>query len=169
MSPTLKLGDILFVHPYDGRRIRRGDVVVFRSSGRTLPVVHRVLFQDTQGIITIGDNNDSVDSDCSEPCHIAGRVVYAQKGTKLRHVHGGSVGNLIGGAMRLRRRMHTRLCKVLHPIYDGLARSGTFGDGMCSRCEPGLFPLEETVKLSCSFFGVPLRYGGLYPSSMPGR
>lgn len=130
MAPTIHEGNILFVSPYEGRRIRCGDVVVYRSVGRSLPIVHRVLYQDAHGIRTVGDNNDRADWDFLEPRHIAGQVVYAQMDTKLRRVHGGSLGYLIGGAMRLRRMVYRRLCNVLHPAYDWLARSGIFS-GRC--------------------------------------
>jgi signal peptidase I len=127
MAPTIKKGSILFVSPYEGRRIRCGDVVVFRTAGRSLPVVHRVLNQGVQGIRTVGDNNDRGDSDFLGPCDISGQVVYVQGEHGLRTVHGGSFGCLIGGAMRLRRMVYQRLCNALHPIYDWLARSGIFG------------------------------------------
>jgi len=48
MLPTLRAGDALWVVPYDGARIRRGDVVVFcppPAAGAEVghPVVHRVV------------------------------------------------------------------------------------------------------------------------------
>jgi signal peptidase I len=126
MAPTINEGNVLFVRPYEGRSIRCGDVVVFRSISRTLPVVHRVLNQGARGIRTMGDNNDRVDSDLLDPGDIAGQVVYAQRANRLRRVHGGNLGWLIGGAMRLRRIVHRRLCNAFHPMYDWLARSGIF-------------------------------------------
>jgi len=126
MRPTLRVGDVLHVRPYNGRKIRRGDVIVFTAPGSCAAVVHRVISYDAGLIATRGDNNDLADSYSAPAGDVIGRVVYAQKGKRLRRTYGGSVGGLVGWAMRMRRVMSQRLCSLFRPIYHRAARSGIF-------------------------------------------
>ncbi|XHG04994.1 hypothetical protein AWENTII_008246 [Aspergillus wentii] len=60
MAPAFRPGDILFMSNHDGN-VAIGDLPVCWPSGRSYPMVHRVvrvLYQDTeQFILTKGDNN----------------------------------------------------------------------------------------------------------------
>jgi len=126
MSPTIRRSDILHVLPCNGAKINVGDVVVFKSAGRPLPTVHRALSQVDFGIITMGDNNDRADPDCLNPSDIIGRVVYLQRGSKLKRVRGGWSGSLIGRVMRVRRLLDHRISRIAFPLYDLLARYRIF-------------------------------------------
>jgi hypothetical protein len=126
MSPTIRRSDLLYVSSYDGAKVRPGDVAVFKSTGLPLPTVHRVLSQDDLGIITRGDNNDSSDPDHLSPSDVIGRVVYLQRGSKLKRVRGGLPGSVIGRVMRLRRLLDYRLSRIGHPAYEWLAQHKIF-------------------------------------------
>jgi signal peptidase len=62
MAPGYERGDLLLLNLWD-RPVRVGDVVVFKQSGREIPIVHRVLRVHVRAadqktfILTKGDNN----------------------------------------------------------------------------------------------------------------
>lgn len=61
MEPGFYRGDILFLHQPKGP-IHSGDIIVFNTDGREIPIVHRVIkvHEDKKGdplILTKGDNN----------------------------------------------------------------------------------------------------------------
>ena len=63
MNPTLKAPDILHVIPYNGGKIKCGDVIVFEhpeGDGKNR-ITHRVISVDSNGIRTHGDNNCNID------------------------------------------------------------------------------------------------------------
>lgn len=126
MTPTIGRSDFLYVSSCDGRKVRPGDVVVFKSAGQSLPTVHRVLSQDAFGIKTVGDNNDRVDPECLDPGDIIGRVDYLRRGPKLKRVRGGRLGSLMGRVMRLRRLLDCGLSRIGHPTYEWLIRYKIF-------------------------------------------
>jgi signal peptidase I len=126
MTPTIRRSDVLRISSYDGKRVRPGDVVVFKSTGQTVLTVHRVLSRDATGIKTAGDNNDEVDPEYLKPGDIIGRVDYLQRGFKLKRVHRGWSGSLIGRVMRLRRLLDYRLSRIGRPAYEWLIRHKVF-------------------------------------------
>ena len=100
MRPLLKPGDRLQVISYHRQRIRRGDVVVFLPPGGPAKIIHRVVSAGSHGIKTRGDNCSRVDQWVLSPDRILGRVVYKLKGRRRRRVFGGSLGHLLGVAIR---------------------------------------------------------------------
>ena len=125
MNPTLKSGDRLFVVPYDDRRIRLGDVVVFFSPENGNKITHRVISAHSKGIRTQGDHNISADPWVLSPDRILGRVKYVQRGTRRRGVFGGKIGLLFAGIARVLRMVDSSMSSLLHPAYDWLSKSGT--------------------------------------------
>jgi len=59
MVPTFYRGDMIIV--YGEKNLKVGDVVVFDSSDRKYPIIHRVYEIRDGGIVTKGDNNPSTD------------------------------------------------------------------------------------------------------------
>jgi signal peptidase len=61
MYPFLKKGDIIIIHPIPLAEIKRGDIVVFQSSGKI--VAHRLIIKkkDQSGYLTRGDTCPSID------------------------------------------------------------------------------------------------------------
>ena len=101
MNPTLKTPDRLQVVPYQGEKIQRGDVIVFRPPGTHNMVVHRVSSVNAQGIRTRGDKNSDIDPGILSPDRIVGRVVSAQWGNRWRPIHGGLRGGLYSLVVRV--------------------------------------------------------------------
>jgi signal peptidase I len=112
MNPTLRPSDILHIRPYEDRKIRLGDVVVFAPSEGGQPIVHRVVSKEAHGVRTKGDNNTSIDPQILEPSRIIGQVVSAQRETKTRRVYGGIAGRVIGRLMNLRGIIDGKLSAV---------------------------------------------------------
>jgi signal peptidase I len=126
MNPTLKAGDRLSVISYNGRQIRRGDVVVFLSPENSQQITHRVISVNSQGIRTRGDNNIHIDSSVLKPKDILGRVVCAQRRNKLIRIYGGKKGQYYALTIRAIHRIDSAIYLLLRPIYHKLAESGVF-------------------------------------------
>lgn len=124
MYPALKPGDRLHVTPYDGRRIRRGDVVVFHTEEDNQNVVHRVVAIEPDGVRTWGDYNCNADSRRVKPSEIIGHVVYAQRGKRRARVYGGVLGRMLGWMTRSRLAVKRWVEVLLRPAYWRLAESG---------------------------------------------
>lgn len=110
MNPTLAEGDLLTATPYGDEPIKNGDVIYFRSRDR-LMVVHRVTSVTEDGVQTMGDDNPAVDPYFIKRDDIAGKVVAAQRGQKVRKVRGGR-----GGRLTMRKN------RVVSSILRGGAR-----------------------------------------------
>jgi hypothetical protein len=126
MNPTLKAGDRLHIIPYDGKRIRRGDVIVFIPAGSDSRIIHRVVSINCHGIRTRGDNCCQLDPWILKPDHILGRVVYARRRNRRLRVFGGSLGHLLGVTIRVINAIDQRVSGLLHPAYEWSARAGMF-------------------------------------------
>ncbi len=126
MNPILKAGDGIWVMPYDGKNIRRGDVIVFTPPEGDSKIIHRVVACEKQGIKTKGDNNSDFDQFLLSPDKILGQVVYARRGRELRKIYGGTTGRMIAGAIRIGQSIKERLFFLLSPAYRWFIRSGVF-------------------------------------------
>ena len=126
MNPTLKPGDQLWITPYNGQKVQRGDVVVFISPGDGSRVVHRIVSLDPSGIRTQGDNNNRVDPWLFSHDEILGRVFSAERGNRRRRVFGGQIGQLLGVATRAIKAIDVSICSRFRPAYDRLAMAGVF-------------------------------------------
>ena len=126
MGPIIKRSDILYVLPYNKTKIQIGDIVVFKYSGQTMPTVHRVLRSNGSGITTMGDNNNSADPHSLKSTDIIGKVVSLERRSKLKRVHGGWLGSLVGRSMRLRRLLDWHVSRFAHPLYELLVRHKIF-------------------------------------------
>jgi hypothetical protein len=126
MNPTLKPGDRLQIIPYDRKRIRRGDVVVFIPPGGDTKITHRVISVDSCGIRTRGDNSSYLDPWVLRPDHIHGRVVWAKRENRQRRVFGGAIGQLFGVTIRAIHAIDVSISSRLRPAYQRLARAGVF-------------------------------------------
>ena len=124
MYPTLQVGDGMKVLPYNGRRIRPGDVVVFQHPGGKHFIVHRVVRLDGQGIHTRGDNQFDVDSLPLQPTHIIGRVAGVSRGDRTWSLAAGWRGQMVAAFARIRRLSISWTTKTLRPVYRGLVNSG---------------------------------------------
>lgn len=131
MKPTLKPGDTLQVIPYDDRKIRRGDVIVFLSHEDDTKITHRVISIDSQGVRTRGDNNKCIDPQVLSLDNILGLAVSAQRKNRRVRIYGGTRGILYAKAIRAIHMIDCRISSLLRPFYYWLVQSGVF-----NRCVP---------------------------------
>jgi hypothetical protein len=124
MFPTLRTGDVLYVRPLNGQAIRCGDVAVFVPDEASPLVVHRIVSRTEAGFASMGDDNESPDSQLLLQRDIIGLVFLAENRGKSRRIHGGVVGRFQGFLRRLRSATERNLSDALRPAYRFLTRSG---------------------------------------------
>ena len=124
MNFTLRAGDELQVKPYEGKKIRVGDVVVFNSPENGRRITHRVISVNSKGIRTRGDNNKNIDLWILSPENIIGRVIYAQRGNIRKKVLGGFAGELFSATVRSIKVLDSRITLLLRPGYRWMVRTG---------------------------------------------
>lgn len=108
MTGTFRPGDMLIVRDVTFEAIRPGDVVAFRAPGRAddaTMIVHRVVARAVDGLVTQGDACGAPDAARVQATDLVGRVIQAQRGTRLRPAPGGIAGRCWARALRLRRRV----------------------------------------------------------------
>ncbi|MBN2465612.1 S26 family signal peptidase [candidate division WOR-3 bacterium] len=151
MNPTLRVPDVLWVEPYGNRPVRAGDVVCFASPELDTNIVHRVIsvrpsspvsahrspvtglrssvlgLPSPVAIRTQGDNNPLADIRVLAPADLLGRVVAAQRGTRLRSIHGGHAGLMVAWSIKLGKALWGVLAGVASVVYQSLIKGGRFG------------------------------------------
>jgi signal peptidase len=143
MNPTLKAPDILSVVPYNERKIRCGDVIVFVPTGGNRRITHRVISVDKEGIKTRGDNNSDIDSFILKPDNILGRVVYARRGNRRLRIYGGLAGRLFVYTVKVLKKIDTGISFLLHPIYHWLSKTGLFRRLVPLRLKPRIISFKR--------------------------
>lgn len=126
---------MLLVEPYRGRKIRRGDVVVFRLPESSETVVHRVVAFSEKGPVTKGDANDAADPWALSPEAVTGKVRYACTASGVRRVHGGPLGVFTAAAVRARRFAARLLVPILRPSLP-VVRNRLFSRLWVRVCKP---------------------------------
>jgi signal peptidase len=153
MNPSLKAGDILKVVPYQGNKIRVGDIVVFHPPGGQSQVVHRVVSLDMRGVIrTRGDNNSN-----NDPCdlsvdRITGHVVSVQRGAKHIPICGGRRGSISANVRRAAKIFSRVFSNMLHPAYHYLARKGVFRKLLYPYFKPRIICYRRTNGVEMQLF-----------------
>ncbi len=145
MNPTLRAPDRLRLVPCQGKRIRPGDVIVFRPHGSDNMVVHRVISVNAQGIRTRGDGNSGSDRWFLSPDRIVGRVVWAQWGSGWRPIYGGFRGGLYSLAVTAIRMIDSKISSLLHPIYRRLARTGVLRRWLPARMQTRVLSFDRST------------------------
>jgi hypothetical protein len=124
MNPTLTAGDELQLEPYNCKKIRVGDVVVFNVPEDGRKITHRVISVNSKGVRTLGDNNKIIDAWVLTTENIIGRVVYAQRGRRRRRVFGGSIGRFYVIVVRLMKMLVSGIAVLLRPVYRWMVQTG---------------------------------------------
>lgn len=124
MNPTLRAGDLLMVKPYGDKFVKKGDVIYLRQNDHRDNVVHRVIRATKEGVMTRGDNNPSNDPHLLNIEDIVGMVVSAQRGGKIRRVHGGRVGLLVMRKNRAAKFIISTSVRALRKPYRIIKDSG---------------------------------------------
>ncbi len=121
MYPTLRVGDGLVVMPYQGRPIKKGDLVVFKSPQDGKQVVHRVIRITERGIQTRGDNNRLPDPYELKPTDILGRVVKVRRGGRTLFKYNGFIGQQVAMFRRGKNRIGRFLYRLFSIPYQKIA------------------------------------------------
>ena len=129
MNPTLREPDLVTVQPYNGRVVRRGDVIYYRSPDEDKMVVHRVLDVNPSGapqgcLRTRGDNNPVFDPYFLPLANVKGQAIVAQRGRRRRPIYGGWGGIVFVFWARLWQRFRSVIARFLRGVYHGLAATG---------------------------------------------
>jgi signal peptidase len=79
MSPTIEVGDVIFVYPTSEASIEQGDIIAYTRDGNPNEVtthrVHEVVSQDgRRGFVTKGDANEEPDRGVVRPEYVVGSV-----------------------------------------------------------------------------------------------
>ncbi len=145
MKPTLVGPDLLYITPYRGGKLRRGDIIVFQVPGSDRKVTHRVMSADTNGIRTRGDANRKVDPYLLQPNDIIGSVHYVHRGNRRRRIYGGIIGQLsaLTGRANLLRVVDKRVSALFHPTYHRLSSTGAFRRLLPRRLNPRVFSFKR--------------------------
>ena len=81
MVPTLQVGDLIIVNPFD-HNLEKGDVIVYERPNAGYLVIHRIYEINDKGILTKGDHNC-----CPDPYLISEENVIGKwTGIKLPYV-----------------------------------------------------------------------------------
>ncbi|MCM1567437.1 MAG: signal peptidase I [Dehalobacter sp.] len=135
MYPTLRSLDVITVTPYNGQKVRRGDIIVFISPKvSNLKVAHRVVAINSNGIITRGDHSKENDAWVLQDFDVIGKVESARRNQKLIKVKNGVAGELIGLVHHIkilcklftRERIFVPISPPFVFIYRFLSKSGIF-------------------------------------------
>lgn len=127
MSPTLKTGDLLYVDTSPGRKIRPGDIIVFRPQADVGLVAHRVFQVGSQcGYSTLADSNSLPDDWMVSEESILGRVILVRRNNRMLTPLGGRLGVMRQQALRLRRVVVHTLFNLLRAVFLSMARFRIF-------------------------------------------
>jgi len=136
MNPTLREPEIIEILPYDGRRVRAGDVVFLLPREADHAVVHRVVRVTPAGISTQGDNNAEEDALLLQPSDIEGQVVAAWRGQRRRVIAGGPTGRLTKRWLRPQAVIDGGMSRLFHPLYEALSRWGVIARLLPASLQP---------------------------------
>lgn len=124
MRPLLKPGDLLFVVPYRGARVRRGDVVVFSPPGGRGLITHRVVSGRGNIWRTCGDNNDRVDPWPLATENIIGKVTHVQRADHPRRLSSAAAGRFWAVLLRGLNGARRQVFHLGRPAYRWAAEHG---------------------------------------------
>ena len=120
MYPTLKEPEFLIIETIDTHHLRPGDIIVFNSSHRKIPIIHRIIRIRDGRFITRGDNSSGPDPDPVNPDCIIGRAYGVLTHTGIRRIRNGRTGMLKCQVYRIWKTMKLQFLKPL--LINGYTR-----------------------------------------------
>jgi signal peptidase I len=125
MEPTLKSLDIIYVTPYDDKKIKAGDVIAFIGP-EGQKIAHRVISVKNNKILTRGDNNIENDKLELTLKNIMGKVELIKRNNKTISIKGGFHGQILRIYHRVFKICRNIIYKILKAPYDIVSNSGIF-------------------------------------------
>jgi len=168
MNPTFKDADLLEVIPYDGRKIRCGDVITFMPSDAEISITHRVISVSEKGVRTLGDNNSYIDKGYIQPNEIIGRVVNTRRNNRQLYVYNGTMGRVYVIIIRSIRRIKITFRPILwlfRPIYLYLCHLGIFRKCIPFKTELKIFSFSRPNGVELQLFWGRRIIGRLLPGA----
>ncbi len=127
MNPTFIEPEMMTVIPYDaGSRIKKGDVICYKTETREDTIVHRIIEVKDSKIRTKGDSNANPDPYTIDRINVIGRVCESHRDGRMRRIYGGLLGVAEMHLVKVRRPVMRFISRLLHCVYHGLSRSGIF-------------------------------------------
>ncbi|MGE5410321.1 MAG: hypothetical protein ACM3MI_05115 [Clostridiales bacterium] len=118
MSSIFQDMDVLYY--MHNKRIRPGDVIVFKIPGHEHKITHRVISVGKKGIRTMGDCNPRPDNWLLRPNQILGYVAYGYRGKRIFSVLNGPAGIVNMFRIRFKRLIIKTAYPILSAIYNSL-------------------------------------------------
>lgn len=122
MNPVLREPELMEVIKVPANKLRKGDVILFRSPEKAINVVHRVIAINEDIFRTQGDNSLVPDSYTVDSHMILGRVVAAYRGQRRRVICGGLAGQFISMLCRIRKKILIRAGSELSLVYNSASK-----------------------------------------------
>jgi signal peptidase I len=123
MYPTFRYGDFVRIIPAAISNLRPGDVIVFRGNSPDRLIVHRVLRVISNGVITKGDANCSIDPEIVTKEKLLGCVRWFERRGKSFRTVGGCLGLLWAILLWQLIAIYFVFCSLGAIAYRMLARS----------------------------------------------
>jgi len=124
MYPTLSKRDLLETTPYQNKKPKVGDVILFLPPEEKNYFIHRIVNIGPKGFLTRGDNNSDIDAWALQEEDIYGRVIAAHQGERSRRIYAGLPGRLSGICCLARRKTNALIVKLLGPVYRWFCTGG---------------------------------------------
>ncbi|MDD5195679.1 MAG: signal peptidase I [Candidatus Omnitrophica bacterium] len=124
MYPTFRPGDTLGILPYQGKKIKQGDIVVFFSP-TGVKTAHRIV-SVSKGFKTQGDNSSKPDPWVLEKSDIIGRVISAKRHNKQFKVYSGFPGRLFSISIKIKNFLRRALSVIFGPLYRRISLPSVF-------------------------------------------
>jgi len=118
MNPTFFANDLLYFEPVRFDKIRKGDIIVFRSPIIRPIIIHRVVQVKEGVILTQGDSNFDQDPFFLSSDQIMGRVFAGNRAGKVFAVKSGKAGCLVHYYAKFYRFLLIVLSPILKNFYD---------------------------------------------------
>jgi hypothetical protein len=148
MNPTLCKQDLLEISPYQRKRPKIGDVILFHIPHHEYCAIHRIIDIAPDGLHTKGDNSDIIDPWVLQEEDISGRVITAHQGDTYRKIAGGFMGRLTGMYCLIRRMTVALSVKLMGPIYRSFCTGGFFSWLIPVRLKPQVATFQSDSNLS---------------------
>lgn len=113
MYPTLKEPEFLIIGTIDPHKLKPGDTIVFKSSHRKTPIIHRIIHISDGRFITRGDNSSCPDPDPVTPECVIGRAYGVLTHTGIRRIRNGRTGLLKCQVYRIWKTVKLQFLKPL--------------------------------------------------------
>ena len=125
MKPTLRPGDKINIKEVAFEELKRGDIIVYNNPENIrINIIHRIIGEDSDGLITRGDNNSNADPYRVRAEHRPLKVTAFERGSRRYPVS--RHGMLVHKFRILQKKSKLLIPGFLFSISAAIAESGIF-------------------------------------------